>query len=435
MHYLISIIFLFSLSGVFAQSIENVDFRSEGKTIVVTNDFFHSKTDSAINVELVFKDPQGGVVTPKTIIGDRTITPIEVDIPAYDQKDSMGTIEGTKESFDDEENENFAPLEDNGPKVQDNPKEIIETFVDEDAEFPGGHPAILAWIQKNLVFPEKAIENNIQGKCFLRFVVSVDGSISSLTVTKGVPNCPECDKAAIMAIKSMPNWEAGKINGRSVPSYCSIPINFAIDDAEPADVLIRTQTWQAKNLNVSHFRNGDLIPEAKTAIKWRKAGKKKRPAWCYYDNDPANGEKYGKLYNWYAINDVRGLAPVDWHIPRDEEWTIFSVFLGGDHVAGKAMMSSTSWKKNVDSSNVSDFNALLGGYRQPNGKFYSDVYTEDRNVGNLFGAPTVGVGYWWSASTFNDSDAWCRTLYDSKSGLYRSNSCKSYGFSVRCVKD
>ena len=88
---------------------------------------------------------------------------------------------------------------------------------------------MMAWISKNLVFPLTAIENNVQGKCFLRFVVSVSGTISNVTVTKGVPDCPECDKAAVKAIRAMPNWKPGKLNGRSVSSYCSIPINFAIE--------------------------------------------------------------------------------------------------------------------------------------------------------------------------------------------------------------
>jgi hypothetical protein len=268
MHYLISIIFLFSVSGVFAQSIDNVGFRSEGKAIVVTYDFFHSKADTAINVKLLFKDPQGGVVTPKTItgdiknvkpgeskrivwdilsdgirlsgnykaevsvsrggftpyeksnLGDSTITPIEVDIPVEVD---------IKESF---EEGNFIPDDHDEPLVHDKSKEIIETFVDEEAEFPGGYPAMMAFIQKSLVFPITAIENNVQGKCFIRFVVSVDGSISNVTVTMGVPDCPECDKASIKAIRSMPNWKAGKLNGRSVSSYCSITINFAIETDE-----------------------------------------------------------------------------------------------------------------------------------------------------------------------------------------------------------
>ena len=152
----------------------------------------------------------------------------EVYIPVDDQKVSTETVEGTKGSFE-EGNVSFIPDDHDEPLVHDKSKEIFETFVDEEAEFPGGYPAMMAWIQKNLVFPETAIENNVQGKCFLRFVVSVNGSISSVTVTKGVPDCPECDKAAIKAIRSMPNWKAGKLNGRSVSSYCSIPINFAIE--------------------------------------------------------------------------------------------------------------------------------------------------------------------------------------------------------------
>ena len=104
-----------------------------------------------------------------------------------------------------------------------------ETFVDEEAKFPGGYPAMMAFIQKNVVFPETAIEMGVQGKCFLRFVVNINGTISEVQVTKGVPNCPDCDKSAIKAIRAMPNWEPGKLNGRSVSSYCSIPINFAIE--------------------------------------------------------------------------------------------------------------------------------------------------------------------------------------------------------------
>jgi len=69
----------------------------------------------------------------------------------------------------------------------------------------------------------------------------------------------------------------------------------------------------AKNLNVSTFRNGDAISEAKTDEEWRTAGENKKPVWYYYDNEYSNGEKYGKLYNWYAVIDPRGLAPVCWH--------------------------------------------------------------------------------------------------------------------------
>ncbi|MBK7446999.1 MAG: fibrobacter succinogenes major paralogous domain-containing protein [Ignavibacteria bacterium] len=77
----------------------------------------------------------------------------------------------------------------------------------------------------------------------------------------------------------------------------------------------------SENLEVSVFRNGDLIPEAQKDSEWKNAGDSGKPAWCHYKNNPANGKKYGKLYNWYAVNDSRGLAPEGWHIPSDTEWT------------------------------------------------------------------------------------------------------------------
>ena len=76
-----------------------------------------------------------------------------------------------------------------------------------------------------------------------------------------------------------------------------------IDGNTYKTVTIGEQTWMAENLNVSKFRNGDEIPEAKTNEEWIKAGNEGKPAWCYYENIPANGEKYGKLYNWYAVTD------------------------------------------------------------------------------------------------------------------------------------
>lgn len=84
-------------------------------------------------------------------------------------------------------------------------------------------------------------------------------------------------------------------------------------------VKIGDQIWMAENLNVEKFRNYETIPEAKTKSEWEEAGENKQPAWCYYDNDPVNGAKYGKLYNWYAVIDPRGLAPSGWHIPNEAE--------------------------------------------------------------------------------------------------------------------
>jgi len=82
------------------------------------------------------------------------------------------------------------------------------------------------------------------------------------------------------------------------------------------DVKIGNQTWSKTNLEVKTFRNGDTIPEAKTDEEWQKAAKEGKPAWCYYKNK----KKYGSiLYNWYAVNDSRQLAPEGYHIPNDDE--------------------------------------------------------------------------------------------------------------------
>ncbi len=91
------------------------------------------------------------------------------------------------------------------------------------------------------------------------------------------------------------------------------------------EVKIGDQTWMAENLNVDKFRNGDLIPEAKTNEEWVKADDNNQPAWCYINNDPATANSFGRLYNWPAVDDPRGLAPEGWHIPNDMEWEILDI--------------------------------------------------------------------------------------------------------------
>ena len=292
MHKLVSIIFLFSVVGVFSQSIENVDFRAEGKTIVVTYSFFYPKVDTTINVELVFKDEQGGLVAPKTISGDI---------------------------------KNVKPGES---------KRIVWDILSDGISLSGKYKAEVKIIRFN-------------------------------------------------------------------------------------SVKIGNQIWMTENLNIGRFQNGDIIPEAKTAEEWKAAGNTKRPAWCYYHNDPKNGDKYGKLYNWYAVKDTRGLAPEGWHVPSDAEWTVLSTFLGGKDVAGKKMKSTSGWDDNGNGTNSSGFSGLPGGYRS----YYGDF----ANVG--------GSGHWWSTSESYETAAWSRRLSYYYSDLIRDDYSKNYGFSVRCVRD
>ena len=190
-------------------------------------------------------------------------------------------------------------------------------------------------------------------------------------------------------------------------------------DTPSNEVTIGTQVWSTKNLNVSTFRNGDPIPEAKTNEEWEKAGKNKQPAWCYYGIDPGNGAKYGKLYNWYAVSDPRGLAPTGWHIPSGKEWTILTDYLGGDSVAGAKMKSKTGWNGNDSATNSSGFSGLPGGARNLVGAFFF--------IGEN--------GIWWSSTEATGYDAWLRLLSYNYGFVLRTSLNKGGGFSVRCLRD
>ena len=179
-------------------------------------------------------------------------------------------------------------------------------------------------------------------------------------------------------------------------------------------IKIGNQIWATKNLDVVTYRNGDVIPQVQDASTWANL---KTGAWCYYNNLTANGSSYGKLYNWYAVNDPRGLAPKGHHIPSDAEWIILIDNLGDE--AGIKMKSSSGWKNNGNGTNTSGFAGLPGGSRDYNGNFY------------YIGAN----GYWWSSSESNSDYAWYRYLNSSNGFVYRDEYDEQYGFSVRCLRD
>lgn len=188
-------------------------------------------------------------------------------------------------------------------------------------------------------------------------------------------------------------------------------------------VTIGSQVWMTKNLNVDKFRNGDPIPQAKSDAEWEAAGEKEQPAWCYYDNDSSKGAKFGKLYNWYAVNDPRGLAPKGWHIPTNAEWTILTDYLGGEEVAGGKMKSKEDWSNEGNATNSSGFSALPGGSRIPAGTF------------EKIGLEVI----WWSTTVFGMEDLgdiiWHRILQSCCDDLFQSYSFYTSGSYVRCIKD
>jgi uncharacterized protein (TIGR02145 family) len=192
-----------------------------------------------------------------------------------------------------------------------------------------------------------------------------------------------------------------------------------IDGNTYKTVTIGTQVWTAENLNVEHYRNGDQIPHVQDIEVWKKL---KTGAWCYYKNNPENEKTYGKLYNWYAANDPRGLAPEGWHIPSDVEWqTLIYYFLGGDGIAGGKLKATTLWKSpNTGATNERGFTAFPGGlFSSQYGRYYVDGET----------------GSFWSSSEDDDANAWFRSLYYNYSNVYRENANKVDGLSCRCVKD
>jgi uncharacterized protein (TIGR02145 family) len=197
---------------------------------------------------------------------------------------------------------------------------------------------------------------------------------------------------------------------------------FASKTVMPATadkIKIGSQIWMSKNLNVSHYRNGDGIPQVTDPIEWANLT---TGAWCYNNNNIENGQIYGKLYNWYAVNDSRGLAPIGYHIPdRLEYWSTIQ-YLGGANSAAKKMKSTNLWIfPNVGATNQSGFTAFPSGYRVDNGDFQ---------------LPGPGTGFWTNTeyNLFPDN-AHLMFLSYNQTDIVEYTFDKNFGMSVRCLKD
>jgi uncharacterized protein (TIGR02145 family) len=184
-------------------------------------------------------------------------------------------------------------------------------------------------------------------------------------------------------------------------------------------IQIGTQKWMRKNLDVAFYRNGDSIPQVTDPTAW--AGLT-TGAWCYPNNDSILGYKYGKLYNWYAVNDPRGLAPQGWHIPNNDEWITLQNTLGDFSVAGGKMKEpgTDNWTSpNTGADNSSGFAALPGGGRNTNGAFLN-----------------VGLnGIWWSSTPANTDIALYRFVAYNNATFNGWFDQKQAGLFVRCLRD
>ena len=197
----------------------------------------------------------------------------------------------------------------------------------------------------------------------------------------------------------------------SVQSFTTTPI--LIQTA----VLIGTQVWTDKNLNVANYRNGDPITYAANATEWNAATNAGIGAWSYYNFDATNGLIFGKLYNWFAVNDSRGLAPAGYHIPTKIEYNTLSTNSGS---ALKA--ASSEWGASMG-SNTTGFTGLPGG----NNNITGSSRFEDKGTSGWFWTSDYDVAY--------PTKAYFRLLQISAGLVDVGSYSKTYGMSVRLVKD
>ncbi len=186
-------------------------------------------------------------------------------------------------------------------------------------------------------------------------------------------------------------------------------------------IKIGEQWWMVENLKVTHYRNGDPIPNVTDPVAWNGLA---TGAYCEYDNDIANVALYGRLYNWFAVGDSRNIAPAGWHVPSDAEWQTVVDYLGGNEFAGGTMKDTGTvcWSSpNTGATNESGFTGLPGGGRGGDGPYSQRGYT---------------AAFWTSTEhQYFSSEAWNRLLIYNHLYVIHDYSGKRSGASVRCVKD
>lgn len=181
-------------------------------------------------------------------------------------------------------------------------------------------------------------------------------------------------------------------------------------------IQIGTQLWMVENLKTTHYRNGDPIPNVTDDTGWHDLT---TGAYCNYNNDTSYAAIYGRLYNWYSVDDSRNIAPEGWHVPTDNDWQVLIDYLGGPDSAGGKLKETgtTHWlTPNLGATNESGFTALPGGYR--GSYFYEIGYS----------------GKWWSSTQYSYW-AWYRTMKSDTPEIFNSYYILIDGYSVRCIKN
>ncbi len=185
-------------------------------------------------------------------------------------------------------------------------------------------------------------------------------------------------------------------------------------------ITIGTQVWSVENLKTTKYRNGDPIQNITDNTLWTNLV---TGSHSWLNNDIANKDAFGALYNYYVIADIRNIAPKGWHVASDKDWTVLTNYLGGEYIAGGKLKETGTlhWlTPNVDATNETGFTALPVGYRHLNGSFY------------FYGIE----GFWWT-STANpvDNGGWYRIIDRGIGRIARMADLNTSGFSARCIKD
>jgi uncharacterized protein (TIGR02145 family) len=193
-------------------------------------------------------------------------------------------------------------------------------------------------------------------------------------------------------------------------------------------VKIGVIDWQKVNLDVSVFSNGDSLFEAKTAEEWNKAFLEKNPAWCYYEFSAENGKKYGKLYNWFAVSDSRGLAPKGWRIPTEAEFESIDNTEG--YFLGDKLKSNTGWDtwESVDDNGVKKSNSANGN----NNTGFSGLPGGCVDINGIFHNKGIKA-FFWTITEYDSKMAVNRGLRNDHHFLHNFTN-KGFGYSVRCIK-
>lgn len=238
------------------------------------------------------------------------------------------------------------------------------------------------------------------------------------------------DASTAYYVRAYSTNSAGSVYGdeRSFRTYKGTV--YDIDGNTYYTISAGAQEWMGSNLNTGSYRNGDIIEYVEDNNIWRLLDTGARSA---YNHNPELQAVYGSLYNWYAVTDNRGLCPDGWRVPSDNDWKVLEQYLGmtsssanrvglRDRYAGGRLKETGSnhwFSPNILATDETGFSAIPGGYRHPQGEFY----TLGRNLN------------WWTTTSYNDFSAWYRNIYYNNAGIYRNIYTKTSGFSVRCIRE